>query len=643
MTRNLAALFVLAAGLCAGAALAKNSSAPAVRTSLAIYQTRHSDSSDVLLYCDTMDFVKGVRAIGFITAFSVELEYDRVDTGQASLTAQVVTLSQPPSNYSKHFEVEYGLPARLDGIRGKSDAVYSLRVTPIKRIAVDTAGCPTNHLRKGDFSVDPSTNFDIYYVPNTYGDFYWSAVKGLFEERYSQFADLNKFTLPGKYSVYLCPCQIHSIIWDKRFGTMVDPTRNVVAAIFNRTFNSADPFIAGQVALMRQYGYAPPFLTEGFANYLSLAAFDMQEIVKAKKMPPLDSMLDTYLYLQAEPLVADRFSATFVRYLIDQYKIDKFIALYRLADDLTLRQSIESTYGKPVADLEKDWQGYLDTLTFRPQQFAYYSDMAEAMSDYPLMLKYASEYLSHSITPYDSVRALAQVVRACFFNGDYYKATTYQTRLVAMDTVTRMVVDRVGLAGYQMMNGYYDSAYTNLKLAVEADSLNQLVKFNLALNCYFRGDVPTARQILTRMIEAPPQQKESGPFAESRILLANMLLESKDSSGLRLAKQYFREANSQLSRLIQSHTHNPQVLMWSGIAYLGLGDTGNAQEALSAALYLETRPFYVGMIYLWMGKTADLRGERKVAREYYGKTLAQLSADYHQKEARRYLDEPYIQ
>jgi hypothetical protein len=58
-------------------------------------------------------------------------------------------------------------------------------------------------------------------------------------------------------------------------------------------------------------------------------------------------------------------------------------------------------------------------------------------------------------------------------------------------------------------------------------------------------------------------------------------------------------------------------------------------------LFLETRPFYQGMIKLWLGKVADIRGERRVARDYYQQVLAGASAHYHQEEARRLIDRPY--
>jgi len=74
---------------------------------------------------------------------------------------------------------------------------------------------------------------------------------------------------------------------------------------------------------------------------------------------------------------------------------------------------------------------------------------------------------------------------------------------------------------------------------------------------------------------------------------------------------------------------------------LGLGETGNANNHLQTALFLETRPFYLGMINLWLGKAADVMKDHAVACGFYEKVLSLPSAEYHQQEAKKYLDNPY--
>jgi len=603
---------------------------------LSVRQHDKTTSRPVLLYADTVELVEGVSTVGAITAFSVELQVTEMDSSQASFLAHIVTIGQPAANYSRSFRVEYGLPARIDHIEGKGDAEYLFEILPLGPVDIDTTYCGYLHTSKDDFKFDPTAHLDIYYVPYTLGDFYWNTVKGLMETEYRRFRDLNKFTLPVKYTLFLCPCRIHSVIWDKRFGMMVDPTRGNLFSIHSKTGNSTHPFLILHASILRNYGYSPPFLSEGYAGYLSDAPYAMKKTVAEGRTLPLDSLLDTYQYFQADPLVADKMAATFVRYLIENYQIDPFLDLYRLADDLSLRESIERVYDKTISELEQEWLHYVDTITIKNGQLRYYSDMAETIFEFGLVAEYGRAMLEQSVNRTDSALALSQVVRAYFFLGDYYTATQYQYQLIGLDSSSASAWMKLG--SYSMMNGYYEAAGESFQKAKARDSSDQTIDFNIALNHLFRGDKETASDILVGIIKFPD---EVSPGVESRIFLANLLMESDDEIDRSLATDYFHEVVAILGRTATMDSPSSQQQLWNGIAHLGLEDTGTAYDYLQTALYLEMRPFYQGMINLWLGKLADVRGERDVARHHYGEVVSQPSADYHQKEAHRYLETPY--
>ena len=313
----------------------------AVKCEFSVYQT-DSLKGDVLLLADTSDFVKGVPATGFLLSFSVDLEVQEIDSTRCIFIMHVITLGPPANTYSRSFTVEYGLPARLNNIKGKLETNYNLVITPLEKTDVDTSECNFYHNRQGDFKFNPTANMDIYFVPNSLGDYYWNLVKGLHESEYRQFKSLFNLNLPGKHKLFLCPCPLSSVIWDSRFGQMSDPTRNNSFGLFTRGLNSADPFVVLHTSILRQFGYAPPFLSEGWAGYLSFAFYDMKNIVKENKNVPVTYLLNTYNYLQASPTLADRTASSFVKFLIDQYGFDKFRKLYEISDDLNFYNFIIS-------------------------------------------------------------------------------------------------------------------------------------------------------------------------------------------------------------------------------------------------------------------------------------------------------------
>jgi Flp pilus assembly protein TadD len=610
---------------------------PGLSCGFKVTQYDPDQQQNVLLFADTSQLVVGVPTIGSLIGFSIDIEVQSVDSATASFILHLVTFGVPPNNYSRQYRVEFGVPARLTDIAGKGDVNYTLEIVPLEPVEIDTTNCGILHTRGEYFESDPSAHMDIFFVPQTHGDFYWNSIKGMMEEEYRRFRDLNHFNLPGKYSLYLCPCPIYSVLWDKRFGTVVDPTRSSAYTIYHKDINTTHPFVVLYASLLKNYGYSPPFLAEGFAGYLSDAPLVIKKLRDAGKLLPLDSLLDTYAYLQADPEVADRMAATFVRYLIEQYRADKFLDTYRTAHDLNIRETLTEHYGTSVAELEQEWLTYVDTLTVKLGQLLYYSNQAETLFDYERMLEMALMMPPLAITRQDSAYTLSQIVRGKFFTGDYYGAIEQQKKATELDPGASRVW--MALAGYQMMNGYYDEALENLERAQSLDTSNQTVTFNLALNHEIRGDTAGAKELLSSIVRFPSQ---TAPRLEAQVMLANLQMRSDDPDEKAAGFENYTKAAAMLGQAMRSHNPSSQQQLWHGIAQLGLGEMDVAWNLLQTAMYLETRPFYLGFINLWLGKAADIRGDRAIARQYYGAVLSEASADYHQKEARRYLEEPYV-
>ena len=609
-----------------------------VRCALEVSQFDSTQNKDITLFADTSEFVKGMTSSGFLVAFSTDIEFTEIDTASSRFTVHSVTLGRQARNYSKAFTVQYGLPARLGPIEGKNGAEYLLKVTPLEPVEIDTTGCSLDQNAQGDFIFSPSANLDIYYMKGSLGEAYFNVAKWLLEDTYRRMMELYKFNLPGKYNIYLAPCPLYTINWDKPFGTSSDPTRSTGYCLFSKRFNTLDPFVIAHPAILRNFGYAPIFLTEGLASFLSFPAFDMKKIVAGGRTVPIRDLLDTYKYYTADPQVADRSSASFVRYLVRQYNFGTFKSVYEMADDLNLARTIEETYGKSIEELESEWLHYVDTVRLDRSKIAMHKDIAEALFNYPRMLEYARALLDESISFGDSLDAYQSLATAHFLAGDYFNAIEMQKILVDMSGEPK---DWMSMAVYEMMNGFYDEARSNILTARSLDSNDVLIKFNLALSYQVAGEENQAAEVLTEIIAG--DDLAAGAQGESRVMLAEILRKSDSEEDRRQAETYFAAARDHFARSVQQQPTIPLFQIWLGQAYLGLNDPTNAYNHLQVASFLETRPFYQGLSLLLLGKTADLLGERETARDFYGQVLAMSSAAYHQEEARKYLDEPYSQ
>ena len=589
----------------------------------------------VPLHVDTVTVLDSIVLSGFVIAFSVEIELVASDTIRSEFLVHVVTLGPPSNAYSRSFAVEYGLPARIDGIKGKNDVEYAITLTPLAVVDVALEGCTYDHRQDGLFTFNPTANLDLFFLKNSMGDFNFSGVKSLLEHTYRQFQAATRFTLPGKYNIYLCPCQLPSVIWDDRFATAIDPTRSTAWGVHTIALNTVDPFIVNQLALLRNWGYAPAVLSEGLANYESLAEFEMKRLITEGRQVPLDSLLVTRYYYQADPVVADRSAATLVAYLVARGGLDTFSRLYHKADDLNLKTSLEKTYEMSLAEIEREWLTWVDTITVTPRQLIERSEIAETMFNYPLMREFVLGMAAMAQTRLDSLRFLTLLKRAHFYCGDYYDAIEAQATLSLIDSANHSHLFTLGT--YRMMAGYYDEAYSDLTEALANDSTSGLIRFNLALYHANTGDTAAAMDLLTELIEL---QSGQGPTAESRIILADLYRATATADPDRISK-LLDEAIALLRPSLGLNPSAAALHLWLGMAHVVAGRYEEARGYLETALFLESRPFYAGLVHLWLGKLSDVEGDRNIALEHYQAVLGGASADYHQREARRYTEQPF--
>ncbi|HEX2896793.1 MAG TPA: hypothetical protein VHP63_01930 [candidate division Zixibacteria bacterium] len=608
----------------------------AVEFLFSIHGVDPNTKQKILIFTDSAQVVLNQSASAFLPGFSLDLEITALDSSAVEFNAHLVTLGNKGQAVGKRFKTEFGLPAIINDIEVKKGSIYSLTLVPSRRVQLSDRECIYNHNAGTDFTIFPSANFDLHFLKGSLASYHKATLKNLFETEYRLFRGVFHFSQSGKESLFLFPCESHSVIWDKRFGTAVDPTRNNCYSLYGTGLNTSDPFIMIHGSILRNYGYAPPFLSEGLANYFSMAVYTIKKLKKSGGLIPIKDLLNTKTYLTSDPVASDAIGATFVRYLIDKYTAENFMQLYNQSDDLNLLSKVESIYAKPIKSLEKEWSNYVDTLKIPGQLFGQFADRASQMWNYSLALEYRQRAYELSESKADSLAQLELLAGAYFLSGDYFNAAASQEKLARSGDKNYHYL--LSLAGYRMMNGDYNGAQSDLMSVRSFDSTNEVLRFNLALNAIMLGDSIRASQIWNDLVNGVGSGQLAG---ESRVMLTHTLRHSEKQEDKDKAKDLLTVAIALFNQQMEVDPSVPNPYMWTGIALVGLGDGDNAYEQLNHALFLENRPFYIGMINLWLGKAADLRGKRDLAKTHYSEVLAGSSAAYHQDEAHKYIANPY--
>ncbi|MFQ5453663.1 MAG: hypothetical protein ACE5D6_05700, partial [Candidatus Zixiibacteriota bacterium] len=116
-----------------------------VECQINIYQFDKKLQKDILTFADTNNFAINIPRSGFIGPLSVEIDVIEVDSAKVNFNIHVITLGPLANTYTRNFLVEHSLPAKICGIKGKNDALYTLVVTPLSKIDIDTTTCSFQH------------------------------------------------------------------------------------------------------------------------------------------------------------------------------------------------------------------------------------------------------------------------------------------------------------------------------------------------------------------------------------------------------------------------------------------------------------------------------------------------------------------
>ncbi len=565
---------------------------------------------------DTADIIIGTSQNIFITNMSLNINVTDADSNAAEFDLHLVTLGSKPYNTAERFHIEYNLPARIENIPGKEGSVYQLLVSPRSKIELDTAGCSYGLEKDFPFKSDPSANFEYYFIPNTLADFRWNSLKSYLEAEFTQYEKLFNLSLSNRINLFLYPCPMKNIHWDKRFGYMIDPARNTIYAIYNHSFISSESILANMYALLRLWGYAPPFILEGLGGYLDFNTYEMKKIMAKGEAPEIKDILTSSGYYAANPHVAEVTAGSFVKYLADQYGPTKVKNWYQQSDDLTILKNLQDIFKLPLDSLQAGWVNYIDTVSFTRAQFDFYAGRAGVLMQVDKQFEYLDQMTQYDEHRADSVDTWRKMAGLCFQTGQYYRAKDAYEKLIKLDSARASYFQIIG--NIDLINGEYDSAdvmYDRV-LAIDPEYVtSQLQKAEIMA---IQGDTATA----IKLAEDNYGLEKTTPGKVSFLLFLGQMRKAPgtwhDSSS---ADSYFNDALYWAQQLIEQSNDDPTPRFWAGMALFGLGDLNEAKAYLETALFLETRTFYIGDILMTLGKIADLQNDRQRALGFYQQAL----------------------
>jgi len=589
-------------------------------------QTSGSSST---VFCDTLELMLNYSSEAFCGNLSLELKF--LAHQDQAVEYEITQISLAPNSQTWYRRVSSSLdsPYIVDSVLVKNNSVYKIMYTPLE-ITKREPICEFYHRDNDQFYSDPSGNFDIYFISNGLGDIHWNKIRDFLELEIDKFNQIFQFTQPGKINYYLYPCQsdYYSNYCNGSFG--IQPAKNAIYHEYSHRTAGLPSSAVNLLKLYRYWGYAPHVLVEGIANLPEFFDFYAREYKGTEGLYVLENLLTSLSYDNLDDNFKKQMqAASFASYLISIYGKDKLRKLYSQSTDLSLKTDLETLTGKAISALDKDWNKYIDTVSYKIGLHHFYAqremsqrNVNEAIFLYEKGLEYG-ENDSIFYTPLFS---------AYFVKGDYDKAIDI---LRQMNNFYELDSYCIPLANMNFSAGHIDSALHYYKIAETKDLDPELASYKLGQLYYFLKNRVEARKYFSYLMD----NSESVPLKiDAHLYLGRMLLMEGLSDS---ADSHFTLALNGCKRLLSRYPDNSLYSIRAGEAALHLKEYKAAVQYLEYAEYVEFRPFYQGRILLARGMIYDLTGDRENAKLYYQRTLNTKAPFFDKSLAQSYLEKPF--
>lgn len=569
---------------------------------------------------------EGVNATLFMGNFSLNLNYQMIDSTNLFLNLSLYNLPPGMDRIFKNFPMGLGHTYKLNDIPLKEERVFQLKLTP-KAFTEEEDYCGyliTDTL----WFYKQSVHYAFTFMEKSLADFFFNMNKNYLELDYAGIKKHFKFSYPltQKIDYFICPCEIPEAIWDQRLNLSLDPSKHKIYVLFEKDKESVD-FPGPLLLLLYEFwGYAPAFVAEGASGYLGMTHYYAKKLKEEGSLIPLSELKITSAYRMAPVHTAMTEASSFISFLIDSYNMDKFKKFYSQVTDLSFDLTFEKVYSKTFSQMEKEWLSYLDryksseeeleSLADRRLNYRYYAEAIEILKD-------ALKVYAHYSERQNVLRVLNKLGGAYFSLGDYREAQRIYKQKSLIDTL--YAGDHFILGSLYLLQAEKDSAKFEFLKAISLDSNYSAPRIKLGELYLDEGDLDKAKHSFEKAKKLNPGISD---WAEIYSGLGKAYSLEKDT--LAAQENLFLALKSSSNYLSSSGGifANPYVKV--GQIYLSLGAIDSALVTLQIAEFLEDRPFYLGKIFLSLGEVYELKGDKERAKTYYQQVL-QIPSGYKEK------------
>jgi hypothetical protein len=321
--------------------------------------------AEVLLWYDT-EAGHQVRSFEGSPSSSLSLTY-QLDAAAEGLTRTVTSTAQ----------IDYWWLVR-DSAGDSARAGGTVQLDPALQAMVE-APAPAEPPADFTWAVSETTHFKFYYMPGTAAERDLSQLSLLAEDALTRISAMLQMSFDGQMSIYLVP----RVFWQ---GGATYGDKVVLISYLDRNYTSVETWtyfthegthaLAQDLIQPKDSGGPDGVMVEGLAVWASGGHYRQEpldewaSIIAAsdRYIPLADLRAGPFYDYQHEISYLE--AGSFVKFLIEQYGLDRFKELYGQATGEADHDEalVQDLYGEGYAQLESDWLETLADLSPTPEQ-----------------------------------------------------------------------------------------------------------------------------------------------------------------------------------------------------------------------------------------------------------------------------------
>ena len=462
-----------------------------------------------------------------------------------------------------------------------------------------------------------SVHYATRWLRGSLADFMWNLKMAYMEQIYDRHRHSFSLSSFDKINLVFHPEPTDRFYLDPELNYSLSPRLMRVDAVFSHDIDAISPRLGIELLLYRQWGYGPRWMITGFGGFYSDNFLRLRNLAKNLSSEKLVALLRDES--RAESDTARIITGGFVRWLLEQNTILKFMNLYKRSTILNFESVFEDIYGKSIGSAADDFLAY--AANYKPQkgELEYYASLYMNHGKYDQAREYLEEIVNGQDFQGQSFRTTLAICQ--YWLGDYADAAK---PIGQPNVFSHDCCDDIFRTNMLVADGSLKPSGAYFQCANEERCGEAIL--NLAIYYLDEGKALTAETLLASI--------DSSFMATPEYLIAaGRLMAMKAFS----PDSILSVAAAIASARMRTTAHDPINYLVAGQAYLYKRDLSRAGENLETAYFLERRPYFQGQILLELGRLYDLKGERDKALEYYNEVLIIKAGAYEKSLAKKYI------